>query len=169
MINAQQTAVVSEETPTASDAQWAAALTSVTEQIRATDGKSGTLLTGLGLPLAVLTAAVQGRELTTVATVLVGLGGAALVVALLLVLLAVRPFLAPPDTARGSFLYWSKCEELGELVADVAAETTSEHRAERIRDLARLAHRKHALIRHAIHTTIGALVLLGGALLAGLV
>ncbi|RGD55390.1 hypothetical protein DR950_41750 [Kitasatospora xanthocidica] len=150
--------------PTASEAQWAAARTDVTTEISRTDGKAGALLAGLSLPLAVLTATVQGRELNAVATVLVAGGGGALVVALVLVLLAVLPKLGDGQAAPGSFLYWAECSG-PELVADL----TTDRRAEKIGTLSRLALRKHRLLRYAIQVTIGALLLLAGALVAGLV
>lgn len=163
-----QQAEAAPEAPAAGDAQWTAALTAVTAQVSGTDAKSAALLTGLGLPLAVLTAAVQGRELSTPVTVLVGLGGGALVVALLLVLMAIRPALPPGHAARGSFLYWAECTP-AQLAADVAAASTRDHRVTRIQDLSRLALRKHRLVRRAIHVTIAGLLLLGAALVAGLV
>ncbi|MFB7677868.1 Pycsar system effector family protein [Kitasatospora purpeofusca] len=152
-----------EPAPAASDAQWTAARTEVTGEIRQTDAKAGALLSALAVTVAVLTATVQGRSLTGAATALVWLGGGALVVALVMVLLAICPMLGPAEGARGSFLYWAECLP-EQLVADLA----TDRRAERIQTLSRIARRKHRLLRRAIHLTIGALVPLLGALVAGL-
>ncbi|MGA5824108.1 Pycsar system effector family protein [Kitasatospora sp. NPDC094028] len=151
--------------PVVSEVQWAAARTDVTTEIARTDAKAGALLSGLSLPLAVLIAAVQGRELSTPVTVLVGLGGGGLVIALVMVLLVVRPTLySRHTTVPGSFLHWAECSP-----AELTADLTADHRAERIVTLSRIARRKHTALRQAIHVMIGALALLAGALVAGLV
>ncbi len=164
----QQTAgpgPTSEPEPVVSEDQWAAARTDVTTEIARTDAKAGALLSGLSLPLAVLIAAVQGRELSAPVTVLVGLGGGGLVVALVMVLLVVRPALGPQGRgSKGSFLHWAECSP-----TELAAELTVDRRAERIVTLSRIARRKHKTLRQTIHVTIGALALLAGALLAGLI
>ncbi|MFI5987298.1 Pycsar system effector family protein [Streptomyces sp. NPDC051555] len=114
-----------------------------------TDAKASALLTVLGIPLAVLIAAVPGRNLPTTATVLVGIGAAALAAAMLLVLGIVLPRLGG-DT-RGSYLHWAKCTP-EEVTADLAVDRS----AERLVALSKIALPKMLALRVAIFITVGA-------------
>ncbi|MFJ4879933.1 Pycsar system effector family protein [Streptomyces sp. NPDC088745] len=146
-------------TPAATRLQQAR--TEVIAEIGRTDSKAAALLAAFGLPLAVLVAVVPGKEITTAATVLIGLGAAGLVAAMLVVLLAVRPRIG--GTTRGSYLHWATCTP-EQLRADVAADNN----AEQIVKLSRIAAAKYRRLRLAIDITAGALVLLALALAAAL-
>ncbi|MGW7461002.1 Pycsar system effector family protein [Streptomyces sp. NPDC054797] len=127
-----------------------------------TDAKASALLTVLGIPLAVLIAAVPGRDIPVAATVLVGLGVAGLAAAMLLVLAIVLPRLG--GDARGSYLHWATCTP-----EEVTADLTVDRGAERLVALSKIALKKMRALRVAIFTTAGALGALALALAITLV
>lgn len=143
-------------------ARLAQARTDVIAEMGRTDAKASALLTVLGIPLAVLIAAVPGRDLPTAATVLVGLGAAGLAAAMLLVLAIVLPRLGG-DT-RGSYLHWATCTP-----EQVTADLTVDRSAERLVTLSKIALTKMRALRVAIFTTAAALGALTLALAATLV
>lgn len=150
---------------TATDAQLEAARTDVVAEIARTDVKASSLLSGLGLPLAALVAVVPGRHLGTAATVLVGLGGAALIAAMLMALLVVRPHLGrAAQGSPGSYLHWARS-----TAVDLAADLAVDRRAERIVTLSQIARAKFVALRRAIDVTVIALITLAIALAVALV
>ncbi|MFD8992284.1 Pycsar system effector family protein [Streptomyces goshikiensis] len=122
-----------------------------------TDAKASGLLTVLGIPLAVLIAAVPGHDLPVAATVLVGLGVAGLAAAMVLVLAILLPRLG--GDARGSFIHWATCTP-EEVTADLAVDRS----VERLVALSEFAVKKMRSLRVAILTTAGALGALALAL-----
>ncbi|MDG5807902.1 DUF5706 domain-containing protein [Streptomyces ossamyceticus] len=144
------------------DSRLDAATTTVLAEISRTDAKSGVLLTAFSLPLAALVAAIPGRTLPGVSALLVGAGTVGLVVAMLVVLIVVRPRLG--GAARGSFLYWSLCTA-EELVEDLKTPT---NQAEHVIHLSLIAKRKYRGLRLASDITGVSLLTLAAALLAAL-
>lgn len=142
--------------------QLAAAHTEVIAEIARADSKAGTLLAALGLPMAVLVAAVPGRHLAPVTGVLTGLGAAGLIVAMLVTLGVIRPSIG--GATHGSFLHWAACTD----PADVAASLATDHAPTRLIKLSKIARRKYARLQHAIDITRGALGAFALALLAAL-
>ncbi|GHB31180.1 Pycsar system effector family protein [Streptomyces chryseus] len=133
------------------------ARTDVIAEMGRTDAKASALLTVLGIPLAVLIAAVPGRNLPAAAVGFVGIGATGLAAALLLVLAIVLPRLGG-DT-RGSYLYWATCTP-EEVTADLAVDRS----AERLVTLSKIALKKMLALRVAIFITAGALAALALAL-----
>ncbi|MFD3700692.1 Pycsar system effector family protein [Streptomyces sp. NPDC058646] len=138
------------------------ARTEVIAEMGRTDAKASALLTVLGIPLAVLIAAVPGRDLPAAAAVLVGLGVAGLAAAMLMVLAIVLPRLGG-DT-RGSYLHWATCTP-----EEVTADLSVDRGAERLVALSKIALKKMRALRIAIFTTAGALGALALALAVTLV
>ncbi|MFE5543577.1 Pycsar system effector family protein [Streptomyces sp. NPDC056534] len=147
---------------TATSARLLQARTDVIAEMGRTDAKASALLTVLGIPLAVLIAAVPGRDLPAAATVLAGLGVAGLAAAMLLVLAIVLPRLG--GDARGSYLHWATCTP-EEVTADLAVDRS----AERLVVLSKIALKKMRALRVAIFVTAGALAALALALAVTLV
>lgn len=145
----------------AADARLLQARTDTVAEISRTDAKASALLTAFSIPLAVLVAAVPGHDLPTAAAVLVALGAASLVAAMLVVLLVVRPRLG--GNTRGSYLHWANCTP-EQVRADLATDPT----AERIVQLSQIAAAKYRALKTAIDITAGALVLLALALAVAL-
>ncbi|MFJ4745417.1 Pycsar system effector family protein [Streptomyces sp. NPDC088775] len=146
---------------TAPEAKIQKALTDVTAEIGRTDGKASALLAAFSIPLAVLVAVVPGHDLPAFAAVLVGLGAAGLVAAMIVVLLVVRPRLGGAN--RGSYLHWAQCTP-EEVVADLAVDRS----VERIVELSQIAERKYRSLRLAIDITAASLVVLVLALATAL-
>ncbi|MFD4178154.1 Pycsar system effector family protein [Streptomyces anulatus] len=146
----------------AADAKLQQARTDVVAEISRTDSKASALLAAFGIPLAVLVAAVPGRDLPIPAAILVGLGAVGLVAAMLVVLLVVRPRLG--GNTRGSYLHWATCTP-EQVRTDLATDLT----AERIIRLSQIATAKYRALKTAIDITAGALVLLVLALATALV
>ncbi|MFJ5026117.1 Pycsar system effector family protein [Streptomyces goshikiensis] len=131
---------------------------SVLAELGRTDAKAGALLAALALPLAVLAAALPGRSWPPAATVLMTLGGVGYALALLLVLVTVRPRL--PRSARASFHSWADLNP-EELPAALEAPT---EQAATIVMLSRLTRTKYRALRVAIDIAAAATVLLAAAL-----
>ncbi|MGW6850416.1 Pycsar system effector family protein [Streptomyces virginiae] len=147
---------------TATSARLLQARTDVIAEMGRTDAKASALLTVLGIPLAVLIAAVPGHHLPAAATVLAGLGVTGLAAAMLLVLAIVLPRLG--GDARGSYLHWATCTP-EEVTADLAVDRS----AERLVVLSKIALKKMRALRIAIFVTAGALAALALALAVTLV
>jgi hypothetical protein len=146
------------------EARLGEAVRRVLGEIGRTDGKAGILLAAFSFPLAVLLAAVPGRGLPTHATVLIGLGTAGLVAAMLVVLFVVRPSIT--GVRRGTFLYWARCTPQ-EAAADVAA-ADSQSQAEDLVRISRIARRKFVGLRLAGDLTAAALTALATGLLTSI-
>ncbi|MFE3996528.1 Pycsar system effector family protein [Streptomyces goshikiensis] len=144
-------------TDTTTSARLLQARTDVLAEMGRTDAKSGALLTVLGIPLAVLIAAVPGHDLPVAATVLVGLGAAGLAAAMLLALAIILPRLG--GDAHGSYLHWATCTP-EEVTADLAVDRS----AARLVALSKVATKKMRTLRVAIFLTAGALGALALAL-----
>ncbi|AXU16799.1 Pycsar system effector family protein [Streptomyces clavuligerus] len=142
----------------------AAAIRTVLAEVARTDGKAGTLLASFSLPLAVLLAAVPGRGLPAHSTVLIALGTAGLVAAMLVVLFVVRPSIT--GIRRGTFLYWARCTPQ-EAAGDVAA-LDSRGQAEDLVRVSRLARRKFLGLRWAGDITAASLTALATGLLTSI-
>ncbi|MFI9186809.1 Pycsar system effector family protein [Streptomyces goshikiensis] len=139
-----------------------AATTTVLAEISRADAKSGVLLTAFSLPLAALVASVPNRSLPGLASVLVAGGAVGLVLAMLVVLVVVRPRL--DGAVRGSYLYWSNATA-DEVVQDLTEPT---NQVDHVRQLSVIAKRKYRGLQLAIDITRGSLVFLGLALVAAL-
>lgn len=150
-------------TPQATPEQLSAARTEVIGEISRADGKAGTLLAALGLPMAVLVAVLPSRDLSTTSATLAGLGAVGLTAAMLTVLAVVRPHLQ--GEVRGSFLYWANCTKSDQVASSLA----EDHTAARLIKLSQIAKRKYTSLRIAIDITSGSLALLALAVLVSLV
>lgn len=137
-------------------------MSAVNAEIARSDDKSGHLLTGLSIPLAVLVAAVPGRDLSGAPGHFVGLGTVGLVTAMIMVLLVIRPRLR--GYAHGSFLHWAAFRAEDLVTDPQSAQGASEHTAHRNR-LARIARTKYRLVRGAVDCTMASLVALAVGLL----
>ncbi|MFJ4343200.1 Pycsar system effector family protein [Streptomyces sp. NPDC088915] len=144
------------------DARLQQARTETVGEITRTDSKAAALLAAFGLPLAVLVAALPGRDLSAGTAVLIGLGALGLVTAMLVVLLAVRPRLT--RGARGSYLHWAACTP-----EQVRADLSVDRNAEQVVRLSQIAQAKYRALKVAIDITAGALVVLLLALAVALV
>ncbi|MFF3726843.1 Pycsar system effector family protein [Streptomyces erythrochromogenes] len=147
----------------ASDHRLGQARTEVLAEMARADAKAGALLTVLGLPLAILIAAVPGRGLPAAALVMVAVGTAGLAVAMSLALAVIRPRLG--GAMSGSYLHWATCTTAHEITADL----TDDHSAAHIALLSRMVRRKYTLLHYAIDITAGALGALFLALVLALV
>ncbi|MFI9214297.1 Pycsar system effector family protein [Streptomyces sp. NPDC053253] len=139
-----------------------AATATVLAEISRTDAKSGVLLTAFSLPLAALVASVPNRSLSGLASTLVAGGAVGLVLAMLVVLVVVRPRLG--GAVRGSYLYWS-IATADEVVQDLVEPT---NQVDHVMQLSVIAKRKYRGLQLAIDITGGSLVFLGLALIAAL-
>ncbi|WP_330335769.1 DUF5706 domain-containing protein (plasmid) [Streptomyces sp. NBC_00536] len=139
-----------------------AATTTVLAEISRTDAKSAVLLTAFSLPLAVLVASIPGHPVTGLAAALIAAGAVGLIIAMLLVLVVVRPSLG--GAVPGTYLYWATATP-EEVIQDLQKPT---HRVEHIVQLSSIAKRKYRGLQVAIDVTRTSLVLLGLALLTTL-
>ncbi|MDA5279947.1 Pycsar system effector family protein [Streptomyces sp. Isolate_45] len=139
-----------------------AASATVLAEISRTDAKSAVLLTAFSLPLAVLVASIPGRSLSGVAAALNAAGAVGLILAMLVVLIVVRPRLG--RVLPGSYLYWASATP-EEVIQDLQKPT---HRVEHVMQLSSIARRKYRGLQIAIDATGASLVLLGLALFATL-
>lgn len=148
-------------TPVPSDRALADACTGVFAEIGRTDSKASLLLAFVGAVLAGL-ASLADNELPVAARVLGGGAVAAFGVAVVLLLLVVRPGLGGDD--RASFLHWAT---LGDEAA-LAAALAEDRRVIRIGVLSGITRRKMRLLRRAVDGIFVALVLLAAAVVAAL-
>jgi len=81
-----------------------AGLAEVASEIARADSKAAALLAALGLPIAVLAAAVPGRDLPLAAGICITAAALTLAAAMGLTLLALRPSLPPPGQDDGAGL-----------------------------------------------------------------
>ncbi|MFD9453498.1 Pycsar system effector family protein [Streptomyces sp. NPDC059985] len=139
-----------------------AASATVLAEISRTDAKSAVLLTAFSLPLAVLVASIPGRSLSGLAAALTAAGAVGLILAMLVVLIVVRPRLG--RALPGSYLYWASATP-EEVIQDLQKPT---HRVEHVMQLSSIARRKYRGLQIAIDVTGASLVLLGLALVATL-
>ncbi|WP_191971793.1 Pycsar system effector family protein [Streptomyces luteolifulvus] len=123
-----------------------AALADVRAEIGRAETTAGALLTGLGIPFAVLVATVPGKELETAAAVLLGIAGTGLVAAMLVVLLVVRPHFSGGPC--GTYRLWAECTPL-----QVREDVTTDRRAELIIGLSQAAKRKYRGLRLSVDIT----------------
>jgi Family of unknown function (DUF5706) len=146
-----------------SDTNLEKAIATTLGEIGRTDEKAALLFNALGLPLAVLIAAVPGRShFAGSAAALLGVGVVSLVLALLVVLLVVRPRVKSPG--RGSFLHWADCTP-DEVVEDLA---DTNNRVEHLVRLSRIAKVKFLGLRIAVDITVLAFAGLAAALITTL-
>jgi hypothetical protein len=129
-------------------------------EISRTDNKAGLLLALDGVLVAA--AATLGQHLPTAALIAAGVGVVALVAAVVLGLLVVRPRLGTPNgNDRSSFVYWATCA----TDDDVAASLAEDRRLTRVRVLSWIAMRKMRFLQHATVATLVAVVALAAAAL----
>lgn len=123
------------------------------------DGKAAALLAALGLPSAVLVAVLPGRTIPAPAAPFVIAGAACLATAMVLSLLCIRSRLH--DNLPGTWVYWATCDP-DEIAKDASRPLTGTT----VQRLARIALRKHRLLRAAIDVSIAAAInlALAGAL-----
>ncbi|MFP3990987.1 Pycsar system effector family protein [Streptomyces sp. E11-3] len=143
------------------DERLARAYAEVAAEIGRTDAKAGAMLTALGIPLAVLVAAIPGRDFSARVTVLAAISAAGLVAAMLLVLLVLRPHIG--QATRGSFLNWADCTP-DEVLEDLAPDI----RLQQLLVRSQIARQKFTTLRLAVHITIGAVAVLPLVLLAAM-
>ncbi|MEV0437771.1 Pycsar system effector family protein [Streptomyces spectabilis] len=155
--------MTSDERPSvrSEDERLAQAHAEVMAEIARTDGKASALLTALGIPLAVLVAALPGRELPASGTVLASIAVAGMVAAMLATLRVLQPHIG--NATQGSFLHWASCTP-DEVLADLAVDRRKAQLVVR----SQIARRKFAMLRAAIHITAASVVVLALALLVGL-
>ena len=136
------------------------ALASVTAEVARADAKAGALLAALALPAAILGTVIPGREMPTVTIILVALGAAALLGALLSTLRAIRPSLPRrSNEPAGSWLRWA-CLDPSGIAADLADEDTV---LGNVRRLSRLARAKMRALRLAVDLAVLAMASLTAA------
>lgn len=147
----------------AGDHRLGQARTEVLAEMARADAKAGALLTVLGLPLAILIAAVPGRSLPAAVLGMVAAGTAGLAVAMSLALAVIRPRLG--GATHGFYLHWATCTTAHEITTGLTDDRSAAH----IALLSRMVRRKYKLLRHAIDITAGALGALFLALVMALV
>lgn len=135
----------------------AAAVTVTNGATAGADGKAAALLAALGLPSAVLVAVLPGRTIPAPVAPFVVAGAACLAAAMVLALLCIRSRLK--DNLPGTWVYWATCDP-GEIGKDASTPLTGTT----VQRLARIALRKHQLLRAAIDLSIAAAVALGMAI-----
>ncbi len=134
----------------------------VLAEIARTDAKGAVLLTAFSLPLALLVASIPGRSLPGLAAALTAAGAVGLILAILVVLIVVRPRLG--RALPGSYLYWASATP-EEVIQDLEKPT---HRVEHVMQLSSIARHKYRGLQLAVDITGASLVFLGLALLATL-
>jgi hypothetical protein len=142
------------------DANLTAAIDHTAGEISRTDTKASLLLALDGVLVAAV--ATLGANVPAAALVLVAVGTVALVVAVVLGLLVVRPRLAAPNGVndRSSFVHWATATE-----DDIAAGMTEDRRVARVRVLSAIALRKMTFLRWTTDATAVAVVALAAAAL----
>ncbi|HEY8979168.1 MAG TPA: Pycsar system effector family protein [Streptomyces sp.] len=130
----------------AADKALDAALADVRAEIGRAETTAAALLTGLGIPFAVLITTVPDKEIETAAAVLLGLAGTGLVTAMLVILLVVRPLFSGDPC--GTYRLWAESTPL-----QVREDLTTDRRAELIIGLSRVAKRKHRGLRLSVDIT----------------
>lgn len=132
-----------------------AALDHATQEIGRTDTKAGVLLGLHSVLVAAL--ALLGHQIPAAALAFAIVASIALIVAVMLALLVVRPRLGAPNGVadRSSFVYWAKASP-----EEIAAGMAEDRRALRISALSAIALRKMRLLRQCTHTTAAAVVAL---------
>ncbi|MBN0047556.1 hypothetical protein JS756_26310 [Streptomyces actuosus] len=129
------------------DNALAAAVADVRAEIGRTETTAGALLTGLGVPFAVLVATVPGKKIETAPAVLLGIAGTGLVAAMLVVLLVVRPELG--GGSCGTYRLWAE-----RTPQQVREDVTTDRRAELIVALSQAARRKYRGLRLSVDITV---------------
>jgi hypothetical protein len=128
-------------------------------EISRTDQKAGLLLTLDGILVAGL--GLLGKDLPVPALVASGVGVIALVAAVVLGLMVVRPrFGYKGVNDKGSFVYWADCTD-----DEVAASLAEDRRLARIRVLSGIARRKMRFLQRASDASLVAVVALAAAAL----
>ena len=117
------------------------------------DGKAAALLGALGLPSAVLVAVLPGRTIPAAALPLVIVGAAGLATAMVLALLCILPRLG--GVLPGSWIHWATCDP-----AQITPDASTGPTEETVQGLARIALRKHQLLRAAVLTAVAAVIAL---------
>lgn len=142
--------------------QLAQAAVDAQTEITKADAKAGALLAAIGLPIAVLTAVLPGRDLPIAAAVIAAAGAAGLVTALIAALLVIRPRLG--GRPAGSYLRWADATPTA-----IAGDIARTNKLSRIAVLSRIAARKQRMLRIAVDIAAGSLAALVAALLITLV
>ncbi|MFJ5288605.1 Pycsar system effector family protein [Streptomyces sp. NPDC088348] len=137
-----------------------AALTHTVSEISRTDTKAGLLLTLDGLLVAALS--FLGTHVHGLALVLAVLGAVALVGAVVLALLVIRPRLAAPGQVsdRGHFGFYATAEP-----DEIAQTLTEDRRPVRLQALSRIALRKMIQLRRSGDASLLAVVTIAAAIL----
>ncbi|TDC17908.1 hypothetical protein E1265_25835 [Streptomyces sp. 8K308] len=119
----------------------------------AADGEAAALLGALGLPSAVLVTVLPGRTIPAAALPFVTAGAAGLATAMVLALLCILPRLG--GILPGSWIHWATCDP-DQITPDASTGPTQDT----VQGLARIALRKHQLLRAAVLTAIAAVIAL---------
>ncbi|MFD3622580.1 Pycsar system effector family protein [Streptomyces sp. NPDC058676] len=129
-------------------------------EIARTDSKAGLLLTLDGVLVAGL--GLLGKDLPVAALVASGVGVVALVAAVVLGLMVVRPRFGSPNGVqdKGSFVYWADCTD-----DEVAASLAEDRRIARVRVLSGIARRKMRFLQRSSDASLVAVVALAAAAL----
>lgn len=129
------------------------------------DGKTNTTLAlGLGMLTAVAALILAGPRLAPAGQALAWVAAFALVAAVALLLLAVRPSL--PRTGGFGFVAHARARDADELARMLAARPASDETAELLR-LSRMVRAKYRLIRRAVTLMLLALLALAAAVPLG--
>ncbi|MET9533525.1 Pycsar system effector family protein [Streptomyces sp. NPDC006649] len=143
------------------DTNLDAALAHTVSEISRTDTKAGLLLTLDGLLVAALS--FLGTHVHGLALVLAVLGAVALVGAVVLALLVIRPRLAAPGQTvsdRGHFGYYATADP-----AEIAETLSEDRRPVRLQALSRIALRKMLQLRRSGDASLLAVVTIAAAIL----
>lgn len=140
------------------DANLSAALDHTVQEIGRTDTKAGVLLGLHSVLVAAL--ALLGHQIPAPALVFAIVASLALVTAVVLALLVVRPRLGAPNGTndRSSFVYWATATP-----EDISAAMTEDRRALRVSALSSIALRKMQVLRHSANATAVAVIALAVA------
>lgn len=138
------------------------ALAHTVSEISRCDTKAGLLLTLDGLLVAALSLLGGADDIEGMALVLTAAAAAALVLAVLLAVLVIRPRLTGRGQVdRASFLYFATAPD-----DEITAGLREDRRPIRLKVLSRLALRKMRVLQMAGDTSLAALLLLAAAILA---
>ncbi|HWU11563.1 MAG TPA: Pycsar system effector family protein [Streptomyces sp.] len=145
------------------DANLAASAVDSRREIDRTDTKASVLLALNGAMSAGLVSAADA-DLPTAAKLVGGLSGAFIVVAIVLLLQVVRPRTRIKNGASAGFVRWARLDQPGFREA-----MREDRRVDDAHALAKLADRKHTLLRWAVDvtTTAVALFAIAGLIAAG--
>lgn len=151
------------ECPDRTDANLAAAAVDSRREVDRSDTKASVLLALNGAMTAGLMSAADA-DLLTSAKLVGGLSGAFIIVAIVVLLRVVRPRTRIKNESSAGFVRWASLDQPAFREA-----MREDHRVDDAHALAKLADRKHTLLRWAVDatTTAVALFAIAGLLAAG--